>query len=298
MLSLILFACVPPGGGNNEPSYHVPLLAEQSPTADAQLAQVERVPALAGAAEYDAASLGVMFADAGTDGLAMRVEDPELDTVDDGVSGGLPSDYENVLKGAEAVIVADAVGAVVLGVPAAAVAIALDGTVTEFDDNVWVATNTVSDGTSSVTGTWVVAWVGVGWLAEMRLWSSDGQYTGQPWFNGFLSADQTLGWWDVYDGYGAQTGVVEWFAPDADHAELGIASLAGDNAGDVLGWVHTPDDDSVGFHDASAAEDAWVVAHADLSGEVRLVDYNGGNPACWGADRKDVDCPPEEDPPE
>lgn len=293
MLSLILLACVPTGGPA-APTYHVPLLAEQSATADGELAQVDRTTALAGALDYDQSTLGTMFADAGEGGLAMDYDSTELEAVDDGASGGLPSDYDNVLKGAEAVIVANTVGTVVLGVPAAAVAIALQGTVVGQEDNVWAATNTVSDGQQSVTGTWVVAWVGVGWLAEMRLWSSDGQYTGQPWFNGFLSADQTLGWWDVYDVYGTQTGVVEWIAPDADNAELGIAALSGEDAGDVLAWVHAPEDDAVTFHDASAGEDAWVIAHADLSGEVRLADYNGGVPACWGVDRKDADCPPEE----
>ncbi len=292
MILALFYACVPsqPVG----PSYHVPLLAEQSATADTSLDQVARTQALDGAAEYDAATLGLEMPASTEGGLAMEYDADELSAVDDGTSGGLPTDYENVFEGAKAVLVADTVGGLILGIPAAAVSVALQGTVTPYGDNVWVATNTVSDGRTSVTGTWVVAWVEVGWLAEMRLWSSDGQYNGEPWFNGFVSEDRTLGWWDVYAVDGTQTGVVEWLAPDADDAELGIASLSGDNAGDILGWLHSAEDDAVAYHDASIDDDAWVIAHADQSGEVRMADYAGGERACWGPDRMDIECPPEE----
>jgi hypothetical protein len=127
----------------------------------------------------------------------------------------------------------------------------------------------------------------------MRLWSSDGAYDGDRWFSGFVSADHGFGWWDVWDVYGARTGVLEWVADGQGDGELGIASTAGDTNGDVLLYLFVDDTGFVGLHDASAAQDYWVYAAADHSGELRSPDYAGGEPACWDTSGYDHPCPTE-----
>lgn len=283
------------GAGAPPAEYHVPLLSELSPDADATLDVVDRAAELAGAIDADAAPEGAApDLAAPPDGFRMVFDSRGMDSTA-GIEGGTyqepagPTTQFNIAEATLLVAQADATTALLVGVPAAAVDIVLHGQTTQIGPNVWASTNTVSDGVTSVTGLWVVAWVNVGWVAEMRLWSSDGTYDDTKWFNGFLSADQQAGWWDFYDGYGTMTGVIEWASDGQGTGELGLASTAGDTSGQALGYLFTPDTGFVGLHDP-AAGDAYVTAFADHSGELQYWGYNSGAVSCWDSAGNDVAC--------
>lgn len=284
--------------GSGDPEETVPPVLDEAATGDEQVDLVDRSAVLAEAAEAEDAPDGVALdLNAAGDGFLMKIDSAEeIGTLDDDLRRA--ATYDAVVHGVAAAAFADAVVALVVAPPAAAVEIVRNGTVTEVSKNVWIATNTVSDGTNSVTGTFVVAWVGVGWLAEMRLTSSDGTWSGQPWFNGFVSVENAVGWWDFYDPAGTLGGVVEWVADGEGNGQFGIAATAGENAGDVLSYSFVDGVARIDFYDASADDTAWVQANADKSGEVRLPDYNGGVAACWDAEAAaepyaDVTCPAE-----
>lgn len=271
------------GTGDEGPSHHTPLLDELSSEADGQVDVVDRAAALEGAADHDQAALGPAL-DLTTTGRGFRLDIDSEGEVQS-LEGEIPraSTYDHVLRAVGLAAAADLVTTLVVGPPAAAIGITANGAVVEVGDNVWVATNAVSDGATTVTGTFVVAWVGVGWVCEMRLTSTDGRYNGTKWFNGFVSTDGNLGWWDLYDANGTLVGVVEWIADGNGNGEFAIGALAGDPAGDVLSYWFWDGEALVNHHDASLAEDTWVYVAADASGEVRAHDYNGGAPGCWAS---------------
>ncbi len=271
---------------------HTPTLDEVSSEADAAITLVDRSSVLEGAIEGEA-------------GQDPDLSDPHsgfrMDINADGLEGSLGSTrgadlsaetYLNVTMGLTALASADLVTIAVVGPPAAAVHIVLAGNIEQINDHLWSATNTIHgpDG-NSITGEFNVAWVGVGWLAEMRLSSSDGFYDDTLWFNGFLSIEGAIGWWDIYLDGTDVAGVVEWIADGAGHAEFGIAALTGDAAGDVLYYLLWEDHGYVAYYDDSASFESHVEVLPDYSGEVLLLDYNGSEPACWNTDLADADCP-------
>lgn len=290
---VLALAC---GGEPGSADFHTPLLSELSPDADAALDLVDRSAALADALDAAQAPPGMPpDLDAAPDAIAMIVDSRGMDSTSGLTSGSYeappPGSQLNVGHAAAMVAIADANTAVIIGVPAAAAAIARNGVTAQIADNVWASTNSVSDGTTTVTGRFVVAWVGVGWLAEMRLWSSDGRYDNTLWYNGFLSKDGGFGWWDLYDEWGTLAGVIEWLGDGQGNAELGLAATSGDAAGDVLLYLFTDGTGFVGYHDESDAHDYYVFADVDRTGELLDPAWNGGAPACWDAAGYDVACP-------
>lgn len=278
------------GANSGDDDVLAPRLGELSADADSRVDVVDRDAELVGAEDYDVAPLGEALDLTSTDrGFRLAIDSAaEVQTLDD----NLPrSTYNNLLQAVGMAVNADLITALVVGPPAAAIGITVNGLVVPVGDNVWVATNAVSDGIRTVQGTFVVAWVGVGWLAEMRLNSSDGTYTNTKWFNGFVSADGHVGWWDLYDAYGTLAGVVEWYDDGVGSSEFGIAATSGDNAGDALIYTYAGPDARVSYFDASDAQDYWVHVAEDQSGELRNPAYNGGNPACWDATSADAPCP-------
>lgn len=273
---------------------HVPLLEELSADADAAVELIDRDAALDGALDYDLADAGEALDLGGAPaGFLLQIDSADIQSIDDAVTDGaaMPS-ISNVVTATWLAALADLATAAVVGPPAAAVAITTRGTVEQLEPNVWVANNTLTgiDG-SSVSGEFVVAWVGVGWLAEMRISSSDGTYDDTLWFNGFLSYGGALGWWDIYTADGELAGVVEW-SGDGSNAQFGIAAISGPAAGDLLSyWALADGERGVAFYDADIAEEAWVIVNPDLSGELRAHNYNEGEPACWDTDFYDAECP-------
>ncbi len=254
-------------------------------TGDAELDLVDRSLALQDALAADLAPVGPAF-DAGAmpDGFYMAVSGEELAGTD---AAPPPSwGYDNYLAGVAGVLAADAVAIAAIAPPATAIAIAADGLVVPIAPNVWQATNTIDVEGEAVTADFTVAWVGTGYLAEMRI--SNDSMSGERWFAGYVSADGDLGWWDFYD-QGQMVGVVEWI-DTADAGQFGIAVTGGDAAGSLITYVDGYDLDAIYAFDGKRGEDAWVVVAPNRAGEVRLPDFNGGVPACWDADLLNTEC--------
>jgi hypothetical protein len=209
---------------------------------------------------------------------------------DEGTADTGSAGYSNYAAGVLSAMAANLVTTAVVLPPSIGIGIVAQGTITEIDTNVWQAERTIPLGGQDVTGTFTVAWVGVGWLAEMRLTTEDGTWSDDVWFNGFLGHEGAVGWWDLYD-HGELVGVVEWLADGQGNAQFGIAAVGGEHAGSGLNYVFV--DNGFARIDAVAAtgDHAWVQVNPDQSGEVRLPDYNGGLPACWAPDFTNTACP-------
>ncbi len=299
-LGLLTLACAGRGGkAADPPDYVIPALEDLGSSDDA-LGQVDRTAALEGALAPDLASIGAPFDFAtAPQGFRLAVDSAGAETIDDDVDGGDTANeapagpsytYNNVVHGAAMVLVADAATSYVVGVPAAAIAVTMDGESEEIAPNVWAATNTVVYGGGSVTGLFVVAWVEVGWIAQLRLWTSDGRLNNTLWLDGFVSADRQFGWWDMYDEAGSAVGALEWLGDGAGNGEFGIAAFQGDSAGDVLGYSFLDGDAAVGFHDQSLGYDYWVNVHPDNSGSLQDPQYAGGVESCWDTEKMDAAC--------
>ncbi len=289
-------ACGTPERSSDAPI--TPTLGEASDAGDDAVAVVDRAEALAGAADAETLdAVGPSLPETLPRGFLLEIDSKdEVGALDDEIPDTRAATYTHALNGVAFAAVADVVTLAVVGPPAAAVAAVLAGAKAEVVPNVWVATNVITTGLVSSSGTFVSAWVGNGWLCELRVTSSDGVYNNAVWFNGYISEDQRVGWWDLYDGHGTLVGVVEWVDAGDGHSEFGIAAISGDNAGDVLAYVNTPDTAAVTYWDASAAMSQYVTVNPDRSGVVSRVELDGGAPGCWApaeADEPyaDVACP-------
>ena len=276
------------------PSSHVPTLDEVSSDADVVVQLIDRDLVLADAQdgllgpaiELDSAP-GAFYLDVGAEEDMAEVEEGT-----DGEDSAPPTESQaNYLAAVGAVLIADAATLLVVGPPATAIAVATSGKVVEVAPGVARATNSVAVDGQTATVTFTAAWVGVGWLAEMRLSTADGVYNDALWFNGFLADGGGLGWWDLYDGHGTLQGVVEWIDDGVGNSELGIAALDGEVAGDTLSyWFDASGEILVAHTDFSEGVDSWVHQQADGSGDLQLGDYNGGELACWDVDLLNCVC--------
>ncbi len=279
----VLAACMPA-----EQDVHFPLLSDVSLRADDAVEIVDRAAALHGALDADQAPRGGRLDVASApDVFKGQVDAGGLDEI----QAGRSNPFAHAAAASAAVAWSQAATARIIGPPAIGIGVVSQGRITQLAPNVWQAVETVPVGAAQVTGTFTVAWVGVGWLAEMRLKSTDGAYNDDVWFTGYLSENGAVGWWDLYEG-GAVVGVVEWVADGQGNAQLGLAALAGPHAGSALSWFfHDSGYARVDALDGATGEPAWVARDADGSGEVRLVDLNSGEPACWDADLFNTPCP-------
>ena len=252
------------------------------------VALVDRAALLEGALDYDQATSGTLL-DMSSDGVRMAFTGE--DTVDtDGVPTERDGDfaYSNIWAGASAVAFAETVRHAVVGPPQIAIAFAADGNIVQTEPNVWVATNTIELPEGPLTATFAVAWVGVGWLGEMRY--TNATASDVLWFNGFMGNEGHVGWWDLY-GEGEAQAVVEWIGDGEGNGQFGMAAVAGDEAGSAISYWFTPEADRIDFIDGATGETAYVVGYPDGSGEVQLVDFNGGQAACWDSENLNTACP-------
>ncbi len=288
----------PAGGGQVTPDYVVPTVAEiaASGTAtDAPLNEVDRAAELAEATDAPLASTGAPldFA-AAPHGFRLDVQSAEPAPSTPASGSG---SYTNVVHAAAMVLSADASTAIVLSIPSAAIAVTLAGPSAQIAPNVWASTNTVTihddTGNHSVTGLFVLAWVDVGWIAQLRITDAASGYDNTPWLNGFVSADRQVGWWDMVDRDGNAVGALEWADDGAGDGEFGIAGVSNGAVGNVLVYAAQDGEAAVGYHDAGAAagaQDYSVDVLADGSGSLVDPQYNAGSSACWDTSREDAAC--------
>jgi len=293
LLALLTSITLGLGSCEAEDVPHTPTLAEVSAEADAAVDLVDRDAELDGAVEGQAGENPDL--DDPHSGFRMDVDANGIEAVymaDGPWNTSTLETYANVVTALIALDAADAVTLAVLGPPAAAIAIVLAGDVQQINDHLWSATNHITGPTGhTIAGEFNVAWVGVGWLAEMRLSSNDGVYDDTLWFNGFISVAGAVGWWDIYLDGTDVAGVVEWVDHGDGHSEFGIAALMGDAAGDVLVYQLWESHGYVGYYDASEAFESHVQTETDFSGEVLLLGYNNEQPGCWDWSFADCVCP-------
>ena len=282
-----LFICTFIACEEAAPPAAVPPTLDDVSTERSALQLVDRTALVAGAVDHHVASAGQLV-DLTSEGALMAfTADGAVDTE------GVPTErdgtfqYSNIWAGAAALGAAETVRHAVVNPPAVAIAFTANGEITQLEPNVWSATNTIDLPEGPLTTTFTVAWVGVGWLAEMR-YSSAGA-TDVLWFNGFLGNEGNVGWWDLYSPNGRE-GVVEWIADGQGNGQFGIAATAGAEAGTLLSYTFAEDVDRIDFLSGPTGETAYVLGYSDGGGEVQLDDFNGGEPACWGADHMNVVC--------
>lgn len=279
---LTLAACQPEEGPPAE--VDAPRIADLDTTSRTTL--VDRSAALDGAVDFDEAEEGALidFSDPHSgylmdfDGSAITAHSDEA----------VERTFRNFTAAVVGVTAADLVTASVLAPPAVAIGITSQGDIQQLAPNVWQATNSLqlADG-STVSGELTVTWVAAGWISEMRYSTDD--VTDALWFNGFLSYQGALGWWDLYDVDGTHAGVVEWATNGID-GEFGMMALSGEHAGDYLIYTALADHYRIDHHDESTLEDSWIDLTPSLAGSVRLPTYNAGAEACWDITFNDVDC--------
>ncbi len=265
----------------------VPSLGDVVLDAD-EVGLVDRQAALAGASEPGLADegLAIDLQEAGDGFLFAFSGQGMVDAPNDTARDADPT-YQNVWAGVAAVAFAETIRIGVTAPPRVAMAVAVQGTVEQVEFNVWRAENTIELPAGDLTTHFTVAWVGVGWLAEMRVTDADRDHA--LWFTGFVSNDLTVGWWDIYDN-GVVAGVVEWDIVGPEQTRFDIAATAGPHAGAWLSYQFLGDHARIDAFDAATQEDAWVMVRDDESGEVRLPDFKQGEVSCWDAGHADAIC--------
>ncbi|MEM6927665.1 MAG: hypothetical protein AAF602_12100 [Myxococcota bacterium] len=281
LIALTLAGCLPLDG-NPAPS-----VEPVDPSIDAALDLVDRTAILADAVEGTAGPAPDLAA--APDAFFFDIDGSDVtEVVDDhdGLRAVAPT-YDAVITATAAVVLADVAALAVVGPPAVAIAFAANGELTENTPWHWTATNVAGDATFTLD----VAFVGVGWLAEMRV--GDGSSGDPIWFDGFLGLNAAVGWWNIRD-QGDIVGVVEWTADGSGNGQAAIAAVGPNpEAGDILAFGSTASGErSVSLYDAGPDFLNRVVVYPDDSGEVTLLDTNGGLPLCWGPDLADVACAP------
>lgn len=254
---------------------------------------VDRSAALDGALDYDLAPIGAAADLTGPGALMDFSGEGMVDTEGVPTERNAAYEYSNVFAGYQALVFAETVRHAVVVPPAIAMAFAANGQITQQQPNVWVAENTIDlPEQGRVTAHFTVAYVGVGWLGEMRV--SDDTRSQALWFNGFIGAEGGIGWWDLYGLGGAREASVEWIADGQGNGHFGIAATAGDHAGSTLVYNLTPALDRIDAYDGATGNHGFVQAWADESGAVSLPELEGGLPQCWDADFKNTPCPAAE----
>lgn len=280
----LLLGCEPTDEPGTTPALEAPRVADLSLAPQTHL--VDREAALTGAVDFELAEEGEALDLTGANsGFRMDLNGSAITRHNE----GLPRMYTNYTAGVVGVLASDLVTAAIVAPPAAGLALAADGVITPLAPNVWQAVNTVPLGGQNVTARLTVAWVGIGWVSEMRY--SNDTVQDKLWFNGFLANGNGVGWWDLYDDAGTHAGVVEWVSDGTD-GEFGIVALSGENAGDALIYTSLAGHHRIDHHDASTGQDQWVDLQPDLSGSVRLTTYAGGAASCWDTTFLDTSCTP------
>ncbi len=196
-------------------------------------------------------------------------------------------------------VIVSAATELILAPPIAAFSLALHTTPTPQSDGSWLWIYTWSrDGDEArirlrgaLAGADSVAW-------ELRVTFDEGgqHFENELWFDGTTTDDGNTGHWTFYDfkqDGSPAVGELDWRGEDADHAQLRLAALAGDDAGDSITFTADGDERRIDYVDAPEAQ-TWYVRwnEADGTGSLQVPDYNGGQEACWDEQQFDVECPP------
>ncbi|MEZ4416426.1 MAG: hypothetical protein R3E10_11830 [Gemmatimonadota bacterium] len=203
----------------------------------------------------------------------------------------------NFTTAALSVVVAQAITALHLVVPAAVFAAAANNTPSFEDDGRWHWRYTASQGgqlwTAHIAG--VVQGDQVTW--DMRITAPQ---TNPPldeflWYSGVSRVDRTSGTWRFNDitqpGNPTEVVRVDWsHESDVLHG-VTITVTSGPNVGDVLTADRNGDNHLVTWYDASQNEEVEIGWNAATgTGYIIAPHYNGGLRACWDANQNNTTC--------
>ena len=280
---------------------HQPRLDEVSSAGDAALDIVDRAAILADATEgsggspLDLSAMGPGFwlnmSSATLQGILRSSGSDESD----GPSGPGVETYEHMNNALEALLTADRVVYSMVGMTASAMVSVSLSSFEEVEPYLWSAeASTTAPDLQTAEVRLNVAWVGVGWLAELRLTTSDGSYDDTLWCNGFVSEDGQTGWWDLYDD-DSVTAATEWLVEEG-LLQIGVAPLTWGAAnglyvdGDILTYDLSQAGGTVAYTDTDTDFVSYVTVNDDYSGEALIDDYNDEELACWDENLADAVC--------
>jgi hypothetical protein len=286
---------------------HQPTLDEVSSEGDAALDIVDRAEVLDGATEgvggsvLDITTMGPGFwmnVSSGSLQSILRDNAPEgtEETEEtDAPAGPGAATYEHMENALEALLTADRAVYSLLGEPASALWTVSLSPLEEIEPYLWsVEASVTAPDLQTAELRFNVAWVGVGWLADLRLTTSDGRYDDTLWCNGFVSEDGQTGWWDLYDDDDI-TAATEWLVEEGV-LELGVAPLTWGAAnglsvdGDTLDFELSEAGGTVAYTDNETGFVSSVTVNPDHSGQALIDDYNDELPACWDENLADAVC--------
>lgn len=195
------------------------------------------------------------------------------------------------------VVVAQAVTALHLAVPAAVFAVAANNTPSFEDDGRWHWRYTASHQgqlwTAHLSG--AVDGNQVSWDMRITAPQSDPPLDEFLWYGGASRTDGTSGTWRFNDPSNPagsnEVARVDWTHVSADDHSVTITVTGGDNVGDVLIAEHTGDERFVTWTDASngnTVEIWWNVATG--AGYIIAPNFRGGVQSCWDENQNDVAC--------
>lgn len=231
-----------------------------------------------------------LFASGGGAGLASAADDIDL-------TAAAASSQLNFGTAALTVVVAQAVTALHLAVPAAVFGAAANNTPSFEDDGRWHWRYTASHQgqlwTAHLSG--AVDGNQVGWDMRITAPQSNPPLDEFLWYGGTSRTDGTSGTWrfnDPLSPAGSNEVVrIDWTHLSADDHSVTITVTGGENVGDVLVAEHTGDERFVTWTDASqgnTVEIWWNVATG--VGYIIAPNFRGGVQSCWDENQTDVAC--------
>lgn len=210
---------------------------------------------------------------------------------------GASMSSQNFANAAIRVLAAQVATVVVLAVPVATFAAAVNSTPTFEDDNRWHWRFTTVQGGHTYTAHLTGAVDGslVDW--DMRITSP----THNPpldefvWYGGQGQRDRTSGTWTFYDPATPTSSNavlrIDWTHVSATDHGWEATALAGVASGDVFTASVDGSDHMITYLDASKQEFMEIYWNAaDGSGYLIAPHYNGGVKACWDSAQQDVVC--------
>ncbi|MGD2121245.1 MAG: hypothetical protein PVJ76_05860 [Gemmatimonadota bacterium] len=195
------------------------------------------------------------------------------------------------------VIAAQVATVVVLAVPVATFAAAVNNTPTYEDDDLWHWRFVTVQGGHTYTAhlSGVVQGDMVDW--DMRITSP----THQPpleefvWYDGLGRLDRTSGTWTFYDPANPTSAIevlrIDWTHASTTEHGWEATALSGPATGDVFTAEVDGNDHMITYLDASEQDFMEIYWNgSDGSGYLIAPRYNGGAKACWDASQQDVAC--------
>jgi hypothetical protein len=201
-------------------------------------------------------------------------------------------EYSNFVNAYLRVVVLDVMAHVVLAAPVSAFSAAVHTVPEAQADGAWLWTYTWQSGTDSLDI--LLRGLPAGDVVEWELsLAPTGSNESVLWFSGTTNERGEEGRFvfrDLDDQEYPVSGEINW-GPVEDGSYLEFVSRMPGEDGDTLRFTDRHPEYVIDFLPGDGSESSWISWMAAGSGSLRVPDYNDGQPACWGIDLKNADCP-------